>query len=741
LSTITRIGLLEEVPSRMNRTMKSLCFLIVGLLSVFLSGCGGGGNRNQLPPAAIMVSVSPTSATLMAAQTKQFTATVTNDGTQRGVTWTIAGCTGGASVCGSVSPASTASGVPTTYTAPASAPGSGTLQVTATSASDSSKSGSATVTITAASAITVSVSPRMAALTADAAQTQQFIATVMNDANNQGVNWSTTGCSGGTLACGWFSPLSTASGVPTVYTPPTSMPGSGTVQVTATSVSDPSKSDSATVTVAPSAVTVSLSPLAATLTMGGTQAFNAVVSNDSANLGVIWSVSNCSAGPHACGYFASSTQNGVLYAVPDAPQLSPPSITVTATSAADSSRSASAVVTIVPGPFNFSTQNLTAGTAPTGITVQDFNADGLMDVAVANYGNPSAGDPGDIGVFLGNGNGTFKQAKQFPAGNNPIFSASGDFNNDGSVDLVVSDFGARQSGGNGALSVLLGNGDGTFRTPSSLSAGEEPFSLAVGDFNGDGSLDIAVSDFGGRSSTDFGGVYILLGRGDGTFMPAVLTSAGENPVAIVASDLNGDRKLDLAVADQHDPASTSHGGVSILLGNGDGSFQTASFSPIFLFPTSISTGDLNNDHAPDLVISSFISVFGLSKGVLNIWIGDGAGNFTSHGFFTGSTLHSAASVFPISTLVADFDGDGKNDVAEIIGNYVGLLRGNGDGTFSGQFVTITAGEGRFQGPLFFSAGTGSFQLALGEFNGDGKADLAVANRGSNDVSILLNTSP
>jgi hypothetical protein len=250
-----------------------------------------------------------------------------------------------------------------------------------------------------------------------------------------------------------------------------------------------------------------------------------------------------------------------------------------------------------------------------------------MDVAVANNGNASTGNLGDIAILLGNGDGTLNSAAHFPAGSNPIYVATGDFNRDGKLDLLASDLGARPSGGNGALSVLPGNGNGTFNSPSSLSAGEEPFSLAVGDFNNDGKLDIAVSDFGGRSAGDNGGIYVLLGNGDGTFQAPVLTTAGENPVGIAAADLNNDGKLDLAVADQHDPSSTSHGGVTILLGNGDGTFKVAAFSPVSVFPTAISTGDFNGDHKTDLAIASFISVFGLSSSVLNILIGDGTGQF------------------------------------------------------------------------------------------------------------------
>lgn len=715
--------------------MKPFFLFAVGL-AICLSGCGGG---SQLPPAAILVSVSPTSATLRATQQKQFTATVTNDGSQRGVNWSIAGCTGGASVCGSVSPATTASGTPAIYTAPASVPGSGTLQVTATSASDSSKSGSATVTITAASAVTVSVSP--SAATIQVGNTQTFSAAVNNDNSSSGVNWSIVGCTGGASVCGSVSPASTASGASTVYTAPASVPGSGSLMLTATSVADPSKSSSAMITITTTAngISVSISPAVATVQVGESQNISAVVNNDTSGAGVAWAVTGCTGSSHACGYLASLTGTSVLYVAPDSPAAAQPSAMVTATSITDGTQSASAIMTITPAPISFSVRSFPAGNAPTSVAIQDFDSDGKVDVAVADNGDTSTGDLGDVSILQGNGDGTLNSATGFSAGSNPIFVATGDFNRDGTVDLFASDLGARLSGGNGALSVLLGKGNGVFNAPSTLTAGENPFSLASGDFNNDGNLDIAVSDFGGRFAGDNGGVHVLLGNGDGTFKAAVLVAAGENPVSIVAADFNSDGKLDLAVADQHVPSSTSHGGATILLGNGDGTFQVAFSSPIAAFPTSISTGDFNGDHKTDLVIASFISAFGLSGSDLNIWIGDGAGNFTPHAFLTDRT--SSGSVFPLSVVVGDFDGDAKDDLAEVRGKSISVLRGNGDGTFHGQLVFDDSSNGTFQGKLIFSAGSGPFALAVGDFNRDGKPDLAVANNGSDDVSILLNTSP
>lgn len=140
-------------------------------------------------------------------------------------------------------------------------------------------------------------------------------------------------------------------------------------------------------------------------------------------------------------------------------------------------------------------------------------------------------------------------------------------------------------------------------------------------------------------------------------------------------------KLDLAIAEQHDSSTIDHGGVSVLFGNGDGTFQAAKFFGISVFPTSITAGDLNGDGKPDLIASSFTSVLGLSSNVLNVMIGDSAGNLSVHSFTVAKTKGSAPSIFPLPVTIVDFDGDGKADVAEISGKSVSILRGNGDGHF------------------------------------------------------------
>ena len=124
---------------------------------------------------------------------------------------------------------------------------------------------------------------------------------------------------------------------------------------------------------------------------------------------------------------------------------------------------------------------------------------------------------------------------------------------------------------------------------------------------------------------------------------------------------------------------------------------------------------------------------------LDVLLGDGSGKFAASAFITSGTEGGEGTVFPLSLVLGDFDGDGNQDLAEIIGQSVSVFLGQGDGTFHGQLIQTGHGESSFQGRLIFGAGTDPFALAVGELKGDNKTDLAVANMGSNDVSILVNT--
>jgi hypothetical protein len=340
------------------------------------------------------------------------------------------------------------------------------------------------------------------------------------------------------------------------------------------------------------------------------------------------------------------------------------------------------------------TSSLTLTGQPLGMIVGDFNGDGKLDMAVTN----STGSyEAKFTVFLGKGDGTFGPGTDYTIPYYVNGIASGDFNGDGKLDLAISHSFAPTPGYSG-ISILLGNGDGTFQTPLEFTAGQNPTSIAVGDFNGDGQLDLAVTNNGENT------VSILLGNGNGTFQPAVNYTVGTSPSAVFAADFNHDGKLDLAVANQDSNT------LSILLGNGDGSFKAATTYAIGTAAFSVAMADFNGDGNLDLAIANY-------NNPVNILLGNGDGTFR-----TGGTFSMPGS--PATILTADLNGDGKLDllIGQCLNGTLSLVLGNGDGTF--------------QPPVAYPVGSCG-TLAAGDFNGDGRIDVAVGPTGTNTFSVML----
>jgi dienelactone hydrolase len=319
----------------------SALILLAVIFPNCLSGCGG--NAESKP--SITVTVSPDSANVQARGTQQFTASLTNDSTNSGVTWTVS-CA--APPCGSVSPTSTPSDVPTTYTAPTDPP-STSLGVSIRASSVASPHASAYVFVTVPS-VTVSVNPNDTTIQAGA--TQQFTATLNNDPSNSGVAWTLaengSACSPG---CGTIAPSTTISGVPATYAAPDMPPSSDrTITVIATSVAVSAASSSAFATVR--AITVAMAPASALLPAGITLPFTPAVGYDPKNQGVAWSLTQEDAAcSPACGSLSASTTASGSPTSYTAPATVPAktSVTLTATSVTDGNQALAATITLSTG--------------------------------------------------------------------------------------------------------------------------------------------------------------------------------------------------------------------------------------------------------------------------------------------------------------------------------------------------------------------------------------------------------
>jgi hypothetical protein len=353
------------------------------------------------------------------------------------------------------------------------------------------------------------------------------------------------------------------------------------------------------------------------------------------------------------------------------------------------------ITTPVPN-ITLSQNNVPAGSSPQRDVAADFNRDGKMDLAAADGVNNR------IVVLLGNGDGTFQPPAYYATGSNPSYLVVADFNGDGTLDIAAADY-----NGN-TVSILLGSGNGTFQAHAEYPTGASPVALAVGDFNGDGRLDLASVNSAGNS------VSILLGNGNGTFQPRADIPADTDPRSIAAGDFNGDGILDLAVGNFGNFAGNA---VSVFLGNGDGTFQPKVDYPVNGAPLSIVTADFNGDDKLDLAVDNSCGVSAQCgrPGTVSILLGNGDGTFETH-------VDYPAGSFPYTIVAGDFNGDGKIDLAvtDLDSQILNILIGAGDGTFPTSTQIPTNGS-----PV---------GLLAADFNGDGKLDFAV---GSDTVIIML----
>ncbi|BBL74230.1 FG-GAP repeat domain-containing protein [Methylomagnum ishizawai] len=406
-----------------------------------------------------------------------------------------------------------------------------------------------------------------------------------------------------------------------------------------------------------------------------------------------------------------------------------------------------------PGGGFKAKRDYATGKGPTGLRAVDCNGDKIQDLISVNY------DDNTVSVLLGQGDGSFLPAKTQAGGERAFALAVADLNGDGRPDLALP---TNPTTG-ASVAILLGQGDGSFKFKRSLFQGGQVGSVVAADLNKDGSVDLALADW----SQDR--VSVLLGRGDSRFQ-AVKHYPAALPWSVAAADFDGDGNIDLATVGNTD------NGLSILPGKGDGGFQAKTGYP--LRGDVLAADDLNGDGRPDLAVAGN----GNTLAVLLNQDGHFQSQPTRYNVDDGYNNDYNGHY---SILAADLDGDGKTDLAtpNWIYDNLSILVGRGDGGFKPQLakgvypvssgpsannfgvsselladidgdghldvvtanlgsdsisVLLGKGDGKLRGKMDSATGPTPVGIAAGDFNGDGKTDLATANQGGNgSVSVLL----
>ncbi|HLP10576.1 MAG TPA: HYR domain-containing protein [Flavobacteriales bacterium] len=394
------------------------------------------------------------------------------------------------------------------------------------------------------------------------------------------------------------------------------------------------------------------------------------------------------------------------------------------------------------------TDNYTTGSGPNQLMIEDFNEDSELDVAVVNNGENT------VSLFTGTGvnaaGSRLNTQVKFPVIGTPQAMVSGDYNEDGHMDLAVpTQVGAR-------IIIMLGDGAGDFNTGSNISTQTGPLGIAMADFNSDSKSDLVVAN-------DMSGtISYLEGNGDGTYAVGVTYMVGLNPSGMKSADVNNDGFMDVIVT------NAGSGTVSILLGDGLGGFAAAVDYPVGTTPVGVVCKDFNNDTNLDLAVvnsgsNNFSVLLGLGGGVFGVAtnfivgtspreiiadyfnadanldiavvnntttnftviFGDGTGSFS--GALTAST--GGVTTSPLSLASSDMDGDGDKDIV-IVNNgtsVVRVLKNSGTGTFTafGNYATDASPQ----------------SIVIADFNNDGFSDVATANRvaagATGTVSVLM----
>jgi hypothetical protein len=339
--------------------------------------------------------------------------------------------------------------------------------------------------------------------------------------------------------------------------------------------------------------------------------------------------------------------------------------------------------------------NYASNLSPCNVTSGDFNTDGFLDLANTNF------SAGNISILFGNGTGSFSSPSFFAVGMNPSGIVSDDFNGDGKPDLAVTNTNVFDN----SVSILIGNGAGSFSTSTTFTTANNPCSLVSHDFNNDGKKDLAIA----IEVYSVNVVSLYFGNGNGTFGAATNFSVGLCPMSINKADLNNDGKMDLITANY------GANNISVLLGNGVGSFSPALNFWAGSYPDHVEVCDLNGDSKIDLAVCNY------SSANISVFYGNGAGTFGPANTFTVGQQ-------PSSSTAGDYNGDGKTDLAIALygSNSIAVKLGNGIGGFTATVI--------------YNVGLTPRHIISRDVNGDNKKDLINTNLGY-QLSVFLNGGP
>lgn len=306
---------------------------------------------------------------------------------------------------------------------------------------------------------------------------------------------------------------------------------------------------------------------------------------------------------------------------------------------------------VLSGPMFPTLQAPHVGTNPYSLVVADFDGDGNMDVVTANNRDDT------ISVLLGNGDGSFASRQDYAAGDGPMWVGAARFNGDAHLDLLVSNYNSK------TLTLFLGNGDGTFQDGQHLAVGDNPLRGAFGDVNSDGNFDLSLT-FGYT-------IAVFLGNGDGTTQPPVIYDTYEYANSICLADLNGDGWLDMTLVHSGDY-------VGVMLNDGTGAFGASTLYETGDWPSDVAVADFNNDGFPDLVTGNH------SGYSISVLLGNGDGTFQDQAEYP-LEMDGDDIAYINKVLAADLDVDGNVDLV-VLGegwpNNSAVLMGKGDGTFA-----------------------------------------------------------